>query len=106
MSRLSSPNYRYKTVVIVDSIKLARHFNSDSVQPGCCVAVAYESKWYLGYVVLRRPAGPSRSFSWPQSKDDVWTPNEHIWMTIPAPTTVKGRQHNNTEETLENKTRI
>ncbi|KAJ8880816.1 hypothetical protein PR048_017287 [Dryococelus australis] len=65
MSRLYSPNYRYETVVIVDSIKLG-----------------YESKWYLGYIVqcspeegdvllnCTRPAGPSRSFSWPQSKDE------------------------------------
>ncbi|KAJ8871149.1 hypothetical protein PR048_027454 [Dryococelus australis] len=90
MSRLSSPNYRYETIVIVDSIKRAIHFNSDSVQPGCCVAVAYESKLYLGYVVQcspeegdvllnsMRPAGPSRSFSWPQSKDEVKTVRDKV----------------------------
>lgn len=76
---------------------------SDNIQPGCYVIAAYDNKWYLGCVaecceaegdVLVNFMVPARSFRWPHLTDICWIPFDHIFMTVPAPTTVSGRQYN------------
>jgi len=76
----------------------------NTIQPGNYIACVYDGHWWFGNVCdvsteereilvnFMHPNGPSSSFTWPNTKDQVWVPEEHILIKVTPPkSTFKGR---------------
>lgn len=85
-----------------------------NLQPGQYVACIYDNKWWIvnscdvsleehdALINFMHPHGPARSFFWPSRKDSCWIPEQHIFLSLPAPTTALGREYNFPESAIRN----
>ena len=74
-----------------------------TVKPMEYVSCAYDGYWWIGIVVecddnekdrkikFFHPHGPCKQFSWPQTDDVCWIPNNNIICKVNTPTTTSGR---------------
>ena len=85
---------------------IQQKYTSICIESSDYVACVYESKWWVGLVIevdrenqdvltkFMEPHGPSRSFHWPEHRDDIcWVPMAHVLAKVEVPTTASGRQY-------------
>lgn len=108
MKRISKDeHYALNFTFSTNNISMPEHV------PNTYVCAIYDRKWYVGIVVeiktdmgdalvkFMQPAGPSRSFTWPEKDDNCWIPFQHILCCIPVPCTTSGHQYQLSEATTQ-----
>lgn len=98
VSRVSNDATAF-TVNAFEADEEISYISNANLQPGQYVTCMYDNFWWVGNVCevsheeqdvlisFMHPHGSARSFHWPTTKDRCWIPEQHIFMTLEAPST-------------------